>query len=155
MLNAPHSEAGYNTIALQCQVPTGGWSITPQEVAGWDLTLSNHTAGALTAFTYTVRPRAHAPGGGRRMGPRVASHRPRRSQLNADAAFPNGFARAAQDTPINGLKSDFAAFIGISSPSGTCNFTCAHAAGVHATADGCTTPGRHARRRSLRPAGTL
>ena len=56
MLNVPHSLTGFNTIALQCQVPTGGWSITPQEVAGWDLTLSNNTAGALTAFTYTVHP---------------------------------------------------------------------------------------------------
>ena len=34
MLNVGHSFAGFYTIGLQCTVPSGGWSFTPQEVAG-------------------------------------------------------------------------------------------------------------------------
>ena len=62
MLNVPHSKPGNMTIGLQCSVPLGV-SATPQEVAGYDLTLGFTATGAVANFTYTINPDAMYPNG--------------------------------------------------------------------------------------------
>lgn len=69
--------------------------VTHAPPPGWTLTLTT-VNNVPTAFTY---------------------------QINPDALSPNGFAQAGQHL-VNGMRSNIAAFIGISAPPGSCTFKC-------------------------------
>ena len=93
MLNVPHSKPGYLTVGLQCSMPAG-LSATPQEVTGYDLTLSFNAAGAVANFTYTINP---------------------------DALYPNGWLQPAQNFAT--ANTMFSTFVGASISASLCTFT--------------------------------
>ena len=93
MLNVPHSKPGNLTIGLQCSVPVGV-SATPQEVAGYDLTLGINAAGAVANFTYTINP---------------------------DALYPNGWLQPAQNFATSNTL--FSVFVAVSITAPSCTFT--------------------------------
>ena len=98
MLNVPHSKPGYLTVGLQCSVPAGV-SATPQEVTGYDLTLSFNAAGAVANFTYTINP---------------------------DALYPNGWLQPAQNFATagsSGANTLFSVFVAVSITASSCTFT--------------------------------
>ena len=93
MLNVPHSKPGNMTIGLQCSVPLGV-SATPQEVAGYDLTLGFTATGAVANFTYTINP---------------------------DAMYPNGWSQPA--TNYANANTLFSIFVAVSITATSCTFS--------------------------------
>ena len=101
MLNVPHAVSGLTTVGLQCLVPQPSLSsgtritVTPAEVAGYNLQLGLTSQGMETSFTYSLN----------------SANDPNFSTLG-------GWAQPAVDianpaSPSNDYKTNFFVFIGM------------------------------------------